>query len=95
MTLVEFLLARIAEDEARVEGMSSGADPDFFWGPDRIRAECEAKRAIVQTAINAYEAAEERGDPFEGGFAAGYTDCLQALALPYADHPDYDREWWA
>jgi hypothetical protein len=51
MTLTEFLLARIAEDEAPVSGEwfdGGDADPDFMWGPARIKATCAALRAVVE-----------------------------------------------
>jgi hypothetical protein len=96
MTLTEFLLARIAEDEAAVEGFWSGdGDPGFMWGPGRIRAECEAKRRIVE---------EHR--PTRDGLCCGCCwlqdlgswepypcPTLRALALPYAERPDYRQEW--
>lgn len=77
-TLTDFLLARIAEDEYAVRGMTSGADPDFFWGPDRIRDECEAKRRFVTGDAGRIQ-------------ISGYS--LGVLALAYAEHPDYRQEW--
>lgn len=49
-TLTEFLLARIAEDEDAVRGYSFGGEPipGDCWSPERVLAECEAKRRIVQ-----------------------------------------------
>lgn len=92
-TLTDFLLARIAEDEAAaVCGHGPGCpNQDFEFspgltdcnqlnlGPNRWRAECEAKRRIVERcrASNGYW---------------GY-DVERFLALPYADHPDYREEW--
>lgn len=54
--LTEFLLARITEDEAPVAGEWHGGDgdPDFMWGPNRIKAECEAKRRIAQEHAELY-----------------------------------------
>lgn len=80
-TLTDFLLARIAEDEYAVRGMMSGADPDFFWGPDRIRDECEAKRRVVLWA---------HGSRLDVDSVDGV---LIPLASVYADHPDYREEW--
>lgn len=95
--LVEFLLARIACDEAKIEHMQREAvrvetapifgglpadwlgGVDIFVSPDRWRAECEAKRRIVQ----------EWG-PFE---TYNGEALLRLLALPYADHPDWRAEW--
>jgi len=81
-TLTEFLLARIAEDEARVAGFWQGEDPDFFWGPDRIRSECQVHRRIVERV---YEEHGLRGELLDG--------ILHDLAAVYADHPDYRQEW--
>lgn len=91
-TLSDFLLARIAEDEAAArEWYSTGTVDqrrDDFW-----LAECEAKRRIVS---------EHGGqppyhvDPCDAHDAAGATipcDTLRALASVYADHPDYRPEW--
>lgn len=96
-TLVEFLLARIAEDEARVAGLFSGDDPDFFWGPDRIRAECEVKRQIVEKH-EVWGPGRGSCDTCTDGDFVGLVDegpcfTLRALAAVYADHPDYRQEW--
>lgn len=52
MTLVEFLLARIAEVEASANNylvfeVRDGV-PGNYAIPDRVRSECEAKRRIVE-----------------------------------------------
>jgi uncharacterized protein DUF6221 len=105
--LAEFLLARIAEDEEAVRGISSGSgDPDFYWGPDRVRGECAARRRIVELhrAIDIYPRWPE-GDCAEcsDSGASGAVDghfsvehpcpTLRLLALPHAEHPDYLDEW--
>ena len=86
MTLTEFLLARIAEDERRV-GFVRGFIPDEgdqgeYINPARVLAECEAKRRIVEHC-DFDHLARSPGDPY----------VLRLLALPYADHPDYREEW--
>ena len=51
MTLTEFLLARIAEDEARAlhDDLNDLCDdPGGDGGPSRVLAECAAKRRIVE-----------------------------------------------
>ncbi|MCW2785228.1 MAG: hypothetical protein JWP74_1745 [Marmoricola sp.] len=102
MTLTEFLLARVAEDEAvaeRVYLWSGAGLDDFDELGDRVLAECEAKRRIVEEHAPAEHNPALCGtcvvwaDQYE---ASGiYLPCLtlQLLALPYADHPDYDKEW--
>ena len=106
MTLTDFLLARIAEDEEAAEGVNRGRwnsrvarlDGDLYalvsrQHPERVLAECEAKRRIVEqhsewahvcpSGLNLWSDSEE------------WIGCrtLAALALPFADHPDYDEEW--
>ena len=84
MTITEFLLARIAEDEAVARAwrtrIDQGEIPILFHGvviPDRVLAECAAKRRIVE------------------GWRDEYHDTwvLMHLASVYADHPDYDPAW--
>lgn len=86
MTLTEFLLARIAEDEAAAEG-----DPHASYCEERgctcgagttttrVLAECEAKRRIILALCDDYE------EPS--------PSVLRTLAGIYADHPDYDEAW--
>lgn len=110
MTLVEFLKARLAEDEqtAREAGnrrwliednmislwpenehdgfmtwpTRSDARHAVHWQPERVLAEVEAKRRIVER----HTACDDTsfGEPCED---------LRLLALPYADHADYDEAW--
>lgn len=98
MTIVEFLLARIAEDETEARECS---DPyaqgnwrtyendvgTIAMTKDRALAECAAKRAIV-----------ERNEPYDDIQVRRQTrtlagDTLRDLAAVYADHPDYREEW--
>ncbi len=84
MDITEFLLARIAEDEADVKaGVYTG---DVHT---RLAAECEAKRQIVELCGSAAE--RTRGEASVAGYLA--DNVLARLALPYADHPDYDESW--
>jgi hypothetical protein len=120
LTLTDFLLARLAEDEAvakeaieerrrvrYVEGHPAN-DPDYAdhdliaWpdssvpallvGPERVLADVEAKRRIVEWVTGAQAAA---GDPpgFCAGDAPALTYPLRHLAAVYGDHPDYREEW--
>jgi hypothetical protein len=98
MELTEFLLARIAEDEAlgsdtwrrphwgycNTQGDQSSLGDECDCGlPARVLAECEAKRRIVERYTHLYE----HGDSGDMRWT------LPLLALPYADHPDYNPEW--
>lgn len=57
----------------------------------RLLAECDAKRQAVEW-FNAVESARITGP---AGETAAYTALgfLALLALPYADHRDYDEAW--
>ncbi|MCQ1951610.1 DUF6221 family protein [Arthrobacter sp. zg-Y859] len=90
ITITEFLVARIAEDEATAQafGQATGSllleedasgDLMLTIGADRVLAECAAKRAIV-----------EHWGPYE---TLEGPDLLRALAAVYADHPDYQPDW--
>lgn len=103
MTLTEFLLARIEEDEHRARDAGHGnlrfpdtgwvqidlpdnARPSHdarhirAWSPDRVLAECEAKRLLVAEVL-----------PMRPDYDPLYVQ--KVLALPYAEHPDYDEAW--
>src|SRR3954447_20235096 len=54
------------------------------WDPVRVRAECGARRRIVQLQQSAL-----RDDPLDWEA----DEVLRLLAVPYAGHPDYRRTW--
>lgn len=62
------------------------------YSPSRVLAECEAKRRIVD--YREQEARDTSMPPMlrEARLSA-FDATLRALALPYADHPDYDEAW--
>jgi hypothetical protein len=125
--LLEFLLARIAEDEQAAalsmvndERMTAAAGPLEDPGPvclleqtnigmeyvvgmrsARLLAECKAKRRIVEEHpdINDGDCGTcvhgQWGYPAHGGALPERWPCptLRFLALPYADHPDYEEGW--
>ena len=99
-TLSEFLLARITEDEAAArELIDNGPEwmeeaVSFGANPDRVLAECEARRRIVEGLHNILGDAPDQAD---GTALRGYVEALwvvvQELAAVYADHPDYQPGW--
>jgi hypothetical protein len=103
MTLAEFLLARIAEDEAPILEMRAEYtdvfDGDGFrpWQSDWGNVEvCQTgPRALAEIEakrrIVAYVGASVEVSKSIGTEAA--TSLLGHLARPYADHPDYQQEW--
>ena len=92
MTLTEFLLARIDEDAAwrwhvdYCRALDDGACD--CQATERVLAECEAKRRIVNT-----HPFRLVGDGEERQAERLRNHTLRLLALPYAEHPDYRQEW--
>ena len=125
MTLTEFLLSRIAEDEQAARDVSiaessrwhhsrdgvygmgfvsrriamldtgnrvpAGAGEHIArWDPARVLAECEAKRRIVNMWADSFG----QWNATQADAARAQKDStLRFLALPYADHPDYQEAW--
>jgi len=107
-TITEFLEARIAEDEAQaynvlVFRMIPGTGmPGNQAIPDRVLAECAAKRAILaehEMAIRSDGIRRQEGcvmcnyNRDYGWEETGPCKTLRALAAVYASHPDYRQEW--
>lgn len=103
MTLVEFLRARLDEDEVTAreaaehgEGVYHSPLQARFWSP-RVLAEVEAKRQIIAL----YRVSRDRdqwmqnaiGDAPLKAATAAYLEVLKRLALPYDDHPSYQQDW--
>jgi len=90
MTLTEFLLARIAEDEKwrwhidYCRALDDGACD--CHATERVLAECEAKRRIIVGL-------DYESDEWCFADAPAVAEVLPFLSLPYADHPDYRQEW--
>lgn len=57
--------------------------------PARVLAECEAKRRIVEC----HSLTQLESGKTILGYRTALEDAIRALALPYADHPDYRDEW--
>jgi hypothetical protein len=101
MTITEFLLERIAEDEATGADLEQEANLTLETLGCRVLAEAAAKRAII--ALHAPVTAPhgtlpicaECGDWWDGSPIDYPCDTLRALASVYADHPDYDAGWAA
>lgn len=88
--LVLFLIARLAEDEARGHSLVSQwydvGNACQSCGTDgaRVLADVKAKREIVKNA--------QRHLPGERGYGASHFAVMQ-LASVYSDHPDFDPSW--
>ncbi|MUL41676.1 hypothetical protein FZ103_10910 [Streptomonospora sp. PA3] len=97
MTIVEFLNARLAEDENAAHAASPGTG-----GPERARADVSAKRGIVEEYTATYRECMDtlnNGDRTaadeDGAWSAlhAWRRALEHLAAVYAAHPDYDPAW--
>ena len=91
MTIIEFLKARIAEDEANAGSWYESWKDTMDSMEDRILAECAAKRQIIDFFAETLE--DSSGRYTSGALLAERV--LSAMAAVYANHPDYDpdREW--
>jgi hypothetical protein len=104
LTVTDFFLARIAEDEAVARAYRDGnswgnpyaGDGD---GPDvaysnrfdetRVLAQCAAMRKIVEMFQTARPALGE----WESDYASAAYDAVRALASIWSDHPQFDPAW--
>lgn len=95
MELVDFLRARLDEDEERLDAIDHVQAPAGHMA--RERREVEAKRQIVERYH--YEATSPFGEKWRECATCGAANepwpcpTLRLLALPYADHPDYSKAW--
>jgi hypothetical protein len=60
------------------------------WDPARALAEVEAKRRILDHVA---QELEDRGADNPWWYSDKLTPILDALVLPYAEHPDYREAW--
>jgi hypothetical protein len=108
VNLIDFLLSRIAEDEAAAmrqqafdaewrNGAAFALTPLEEVGIDgaRVLAECEAKRRIVHAhqPFVAEDGDEGYCESEDGRYRMRDCPTLTSLAFAYADHPDYRSEW--
>lgn len=106
--LIVFLRARLDEDEEvarethKNEQFVHGTDRWFAshsnaitsMAPHRATAEVDAKRRILDRLYPEIESMDRSIEGEWGGWSDESGNLLKLLALPYVDHPDYDREEW-
>lgn len=96
--VTEFLLARLAEDEAALsEAEAPGTTGGAADRTRRRRAELRAVRAVIELHRGAADIWGFHGC-LTCGNVADTTDgypcpTVRALAAVHADHPDYRAEW--
>lgn len=107
LTLAEFLLARIGEDEAAAQrvtrhelmtalnrSLAPAAESTLFIArhdPARVLVDCQLRRAVVGLWQDPGQFPIWNREEYVRSVAI--EDCMRLLALPYADHPDYDEAW--
>lgn len=106
MTLTEFLLARIAEDEAQAGGMletgyqppahSPDDRPEFvpdFYDPPTDSDRRFVARVLVECAAKRRIVGLRDSWPQQSDRDEDSDPILRTMATVYADHPDYDQSW--
>ena len=103
MDIVEFLSVRIAEDEAAARRLlrDRTLSKSARWYEERLLLECAAKRRILVIVENARQTALAAlvSNPYADGTQwvpdalEWITLSLNALALPYSDHPEFEPHW--
>jgi hypothetical protein len=98
---------RVVSDQWRGETIGSDgkskAPHIVRWDPARVLAECEAKRQIVEEHLPTkppWPSRMERGclvcgtaQSWDSQASEANCKTLRSLAMPYADHPDYNPDW--
>lgn len=97
-TLAEFLTARLdAEYQAWSGGTWLATRADFSKLAAHMLADIVAKRRIVELHSNGHECSQydHHGEIDACTYSHDFEDCstLRLLALPFADHPDYQQGW--
>lgn len=85
-----------ASEDGRSRPVSSGQERQHFarWEPQRVLAECDTKRRIIEECrywydkVNRQEDYPALADRFEVAMGV-----LRLMALPYADRDGYRPEW--
>jgi hypothetical protein len=109
MTLAEFLLARIAEDEADAQAAMPGpwtldggtvmaghpTNEVVDWAYDENGPHIARwdPARVLAECEAKREIVEQAGNVIEDEFVDAYHQVMSMLTRPYRDHPDYREEW--
>lgn len=103
VSLTDFLLARLAEEEADLPSEVAESHYQTWHAADWYRANVVAKRAIAeehgelcwsQPTGWCRTCAENEWPDYDGAPKVPWPcPTLRSLAAIYADHPDYRKEW--
>ncbi|MFE4918984.1 DUF6221 family protein [Streptomyces sp. NPDC056661] len=99
---VEFLVARLREDEKAARALKPGKSADVAQLQARVLADVETKRRLLSWMYEPQEKVGDWGDSFWGGVVGrtitsqwmGFRQpVIEELVLSYADHPDFRPQW--
>jgi hypothetical protein len=107
LTVTEFVLARIAEDEARATRASSAVaswpmvaneaarlSADAGWHVlDHNPARVLAQCAAMRKIVEMFQTARPAMGEWESDYASAAYDAVRALASIWSDHPQFDPAW--
>lgn len=94
MTLAEFLLARITEDEAEARSDAEGVCSCCGHAAERTLAEAAVKRAVVEGFLTLEREPRRWTDPLlHYQYKHGLQWVIRPFAAVYAGHPDYREDW--
>lgn len=99
---VEFLVARLREDEKAARALKPGKNADVEQLQARVLADVEMKRRLLGWMYEPQERVGDGGNSFWGGVVASAITnqwmrsrqpVIEELVLAYVGHPDYHAEW--
>lgn len=96
--MVEFLKARLREDEHAAKALKPSKNDDVARLRDRILADVEAKRRLMDWVFAPQREMAEWEHSFAGGVVIELRmrrrqPVIEHLVAAYADHPDFHPEW--
>ncbi|MCH0562196.1 DUF6221 family protein [Streptomyces sp. MUM 2J] len=101
--MMEFFRARLREDETAARALKPGKNQDVARLRDRVLADVEAKRRLMDWVDEYPRRAEDSGErvrwqKLAGDLVAGISrdrrsPVICELVAAYADHPDFRPEW--
>ncbi|MDX3713771.1 DUF6221 family protein [Streptomyces sp. NPDC003011] len=96
--MVEFLKARLREDENAAKALKASKNEDVTRLRDRILADVEAKRRLMDWVFAPQWELGEWEHSFAGRLVIkqwmGFRQpVIEQLVAAYADHPDFHPEW--
>ena len=88
--LVEFLRARLDEDEQAAQRANAMADHAWASSSDEVIRTARGELGSFYDPARVLREVEVKREIVK---LHGIVHTLRLLAMPYADHPDYQQEW--